>query len=275
MVIDQCRVGQKAADGKPIKKPTTLIASASELLEPFQNLRCLGRHTHATTWGHGPVLSKAQKWTWQFAERIVEGITRLRRRLRQTAYPAVASGPQDPPQNQPEDWIKCPACRGNMAETRREHTRIPNECKWPLVEPEPEWTCPGCARSPPRPRGHEDHTDRPGECRWASAGYRGRARQGKHPREARRQAAASSVDGVPGPQLNPATNPPPPGNPLHRVLRRLFPLLTLGRICHATVATTKNPEQVVQAEAVMDSRRRRLLPTRNPDQEEDPTDTKD
>ena len=67
VVIDQCRVAQKAPDGKPIKKPTTLIASASELLEPFQNLRCHGRHTHATTWGHGPVLSKAQKWTWQFA----------------------------------------------------------------------------------------------------------------------------------------------------------------------------------------------------------------
>ena len=35
VVIDQCRVAQKAPDGKPIKKPTTLIASASELLEPF------------------------------------------------------------------------------------------------------------------------------------------------------------------------------------------------------------------------------------------------
>ena len=98
VVIDQCRVGQKAPDGKYIKKPTTLIASAPELLQPFQNLRCLGRHQHATTWGHGPVLSKAQKWTWQFAERIVEGIVRLRQRLRKMAYPAVASGPQDPPQ---------------------------------------------------------------------------------------------------------------------------------------------------------------------------------
>ena len=68
---------------------------------------------------------------------------------------------------------------------------------------------------------------------------------------------------------------PVPGSPLHRLLRRLFPLLTLARTCHATVATTKNPEQVVQAEAVMDSRRRRPLPTRNPDREEDPTDSRD
>ena len=105
----------KAPDGKPIKKPTTLIASASELLEPFQNLRCLGRHTHATTWGHGPVLSKAQTWIWQVAERIVEGNARLRRRLRHLAYPAAASGPEDPPQESTEDWSKCPACRGNMA----------------------------------------------------------------------------------------------------------------------------------------------------------------
>ena len=35
------------------------------------------------------------------------------------------------------------------------------------------------------------------------------------------------------------------------------------------MATTKNPEQVVQAEAVMDSRHRHRLLTQSPDLEED------
>ena len=64
---------------------------------------------------------------------------------------------------------------------------------------------------------------------------------------------------------------PFPGSPLHRLLRRLFPLLTLARTCHVTVAVTKNPEQVVQAEAAMDGRHRHRRPIRNPDREEDLT----
>ena len=59
------------------------------------------------------------------------------------------------------------------------------------------------------------------------------------------------------------------GSPLHRLLRRLFPLLTLARTCHATVAATKNPEQAARAEAAMDSRHRHRLPIQSPDQEED------
>ena len=67
---------------------------------------------------------------------------------------------------------------------------------------------------------------------------------------------------------------PFPGSPLHRLLRRLFPLLTLARTCHATVAATKNPEQAARAEAAMDSRHRHRLPTQSPDLEEDLTGTK-
>ena len=68
---------------------------------------------------------------------------------------------------------------------------------------------------------------------------------------------------------------PFPGSPLHRLLRRLFPLLDLVRTGHLPVATTKNPEQEAQAAAVTDSRRRPLLPTQSPGQDEDLTDSKE
>ena len=64
------------------------------------------------------------------------------------------------------------------------------------------------------------------------------------------------------------------GSPLHRLLRRLFPLLTLARTCHATVAATKNPEQAARAEAAMDSRHRHRPLTQSPDLEEDLIGTK-
>jgi hypothetical protein len=42
-VIDQCRLGVNGENNFPVKKPTSTIASAVELVEPFDNLRCEGR----------------------------------------------------------------------------------------------------------------------------------------------------------------------------------------------------------------------------------------
>ena len=96
-----------------------------------------------------------------------------------------------------------------MARGRREHTREQGVCKYPFDEPEQEWTCPGCSRTPPRPRGHEDHTDILGECRSADTSYRMRGatakRGNQHPREGRVRASSSSVADLPGSELNPGT----------------------------------------------------------------------
>ena len=80
VIIDQCRVGQKGPTGLPAKKPTMLMASSEELLQPFNNLRCTGNREHDVCWGSSH-LHHLQKWTWNFAERIVEGIVRLKARL--------------------------------------------------------------------------------------------------------------------------------------------------------------------------------------------------
>ena len=94
-----------------------------------------------------------------------------------------------------------------MARTRREHSRIRGECKYPDVTPEQEWTCPGCARDPPRPKGHASHTEEEG-CRWHNvrarmAMSRNRAaRSGMHPREARIPESESSTADLPGPDIN-------------------------------------------------------------------------
>ena len=78
-ILDQCMVGQ--AIENPTKKPTEVVASSPELLEPFEDLRCDKSHAHASTWGRGKALQDLQRWTWDFAGRLVEGIIRLKRRL--------------------------------------------------------------------------------------------------------------------------------------------------------------------------------------------------
>ena len=322
--IDQCMVGLVNQRGERIRKPTVLVASHPALLEPFAGLRCSGRHLHGETWGSG--LRHLQAWTWNFAERIVEGIVRLKMQLKHdelgllqhsedvsptpgdgggalvgrpvfsrsnamlhadvpgtgdrrgalvgrpvfsrsnamqhtdvtslqargaldgrpvssrsnamwhtsaeqltAAYPSVGIGPADdaagaeaeeiPATGAAGDspqWMRCPGCRARMARGRREHNREEGVCKYPFDRPEPEWKCPGCSRSPPRPRGHEDHTDRLGECRWADASYRFRGatsgREGRHPREGRVRASSSSVADLPGSELNPGTRREP-GHP--------------------------------------------------------------
>eukprot|EP00971_Amphidinium_carterae_P238917 4742572-Amphidinium_carterae.1 len=53
-----------------------------------------------------------------------------------------------------------------------------------------EWTCPACILR--KPRGHPDHTEEAGECRWFNAPYR-RARGHYQPRAARPRAARDST----------------------------------------------------------------------------------
>ena len=211
-VVDQCALGAKGPNGLPVKKPTMLITNAPEIYQMFAELRCNGKHQHDQTWGAG-TLSQLQVWPWMFAERLIEGIVRLKKRIRKaSAYPETGSGPQGPDQPKAEfQWNKCPGCKGRMARTRREHTRILGECRYDDVIPEMEWTCPGCSRNPARLRGHQDHTEVPGDCRWAITGTRlvtGRAR-GSHPREAPVRASQDANNDIPGPDLNPITNTDP------------------------------------------------------------------
>ena len=126
-------------------------------------------------------------------------------------FPEIATDTADPTEPASSSdrpwWYKCRGCIGNMARTRREHSRIRGECKYPDVTPEQEWTCPGCVRDPPRPRGHASHTESDG-CRWQNVPARmsmqrnRAARSGMHPREARIPESASASADVPGPDLN-------------------------------------------------------------------------
>ena len=140
----------------------------------FANLRCKGNHRHEDNWGKSKQLQELQVWPWQLAERLIAGIQALLQDLkRQNTYPELGTGPGDPDQEDPpEPWLKCPGCKGRMARARREHTRVRGECKYPDFTPEADWQCPGCKRRPPTPRGHESHTEVPGQCRWATASSR-------------------------------------------------------------------------------------------------------
>ena len=216
-VFDQCRLGLKSKRGTPVKKPTVGICNAEELAEPFMNLRCnCPPNAHDETWGAPGGINALQVWTWRFAERIVKGAINLKQRLRKRRtyhYPEVATDTAEgavAEEEGTEPWRKCPGCLHRMASTRREHIRVPGICKFPHVEDEENWKCPACSRNPPRKRGHQDHTDIPGECRWAPVPHRqGGPRQGQHPRAARVPASQSSSSGVRGPDIHPATNTPP------------------------------------------------------------------
>ena len=139
------------------------------------------------------------------------------------AYPSVGTGPGDPEDSSVgggaggsrksrPPWHDCPGCKNNVASTRREHNRVPGVCRYPHVTPEPEWTCPGCARVPPRPRLHADHTYEQGKCRWFDKGVRAPHTRNRdvHPREPRIRASADPTAGEAGSTVSPSTNTPPP-----------------------------------------------------------------
>ena len=101
VVFDQCRTNLRMV-GALVKKATLLIANADELLEPFQNLRCTGRHDNAPTCGQGGALAQAQVWTWQFAEHIVDAIVKLKSKLKKLVKL---------PQQQLRGWQEQPSFR--------------------------------------------------------------------------------------------------------------------------------------------------------------------
>ena len=150
------------------------------------------------------MLQKLQLWSWNFAERVVEGIVRLKGRLRRVhaqAFPTVGTGPDDAPAAR-RPRTGCPGCDNNMAKNRREHNRIEGQCRFPADTPEPEWSCPGCKHG--RPRAHHTHTDVPGECRWAVIPLRRsstRTRRQQHPRETRQPATADPTANLQGNEL--------------------------------------------------------------------------
>ena len=226
-VFDQCRCGQKGANNLPVKKPTVAFASTHLLTHAFQNLRCKGDHKHDTTWGVGT--RKLQVWPWGLAERVVQGITLLLQAVQ--TYPSMASGPgesehpeargsRDPapppaaPATPKRKFPNCPGCVGKHSRYDPRHTRIPGQCAIPPGDVAP-WTCPGCTRNPPRPRGHSEHTQVPGECRWfdephKAMGERRTGQREQFPREPRRPAAHDPNAGLPGSALNPDTEGMPP-----------------------------------------------------------------
>ena len=107
VVFDQCRVGLKTKEGLPAMKPTVLVSNSEILLEPFQNLRCNRKHEH----GHlvGGRAAAAQVWTWDLANRLVEGIVRLKRHLAKQCFeeanPSTGSGPGDEPKAIPKGLL--------------------------------------------------------------------------------------------------------------------------------------------------------------------------
>ena len=233
VVFDQCRCGQRKG-GLLVKKPTIAMASSPCLTAPFENLRCRGDHQHAETWGQGT--EHLQVWPWGLAERVVQGIIYLiQATFASQSYPEIGTEPDPPaesshpeargsregapgsadtPMSNRERFPNCPGCRANRSRTDARHTRVPGECAIPPGEIHP-YTCPGCTRVPPRPRGHQDHTQRPGECRWFDASHRiinerRTGQQGSHPREPRIPASQDPNAGLPGSALNPGSEGMPP-----------------------------------------------------------------
>ena len=135
------------------------------------------------------------QWTWTFAVAVIEGLEAHR-----YCYPSVGTGPGDESEaadaEDSEPWRKCDGCRGRKRATDPLHSRIPGECKYPLVEPV-SWDCVGCAAN--RPRWHSSHSYKPEECKWAVAQTRsGTKRKGRHPRDGRKKASAEPTAGLPG-----------------------------------------------------------------------------
>ena len=80
VVFDQCQLGLRDRKGGILRKATELVGNCPEVLRQFWGLRCPGRHQHVHIEGHNS--QDAQIWPWRMAERIVQGIMDLRRRLR-------------------------------------------------------------------------------------------------------------------------------------------------------------------------------------------------
>ena len=141
--------------------------------------------------------------SWPFAERVVQGIVNLKKRVRQNVGRLAYANYKG--------VFPCLGCDSGLPMGRAEHNRVAGECKFHDIDPdliERKWTCPGCTRVNadgkirPRPRGHKDHTNDPTNCRmpWTEEQKFSRRVRGpgiQHPREGR-QRAAEDPDGNAG-----------------------------------------------------------------------------
>ena len=181
--VHMCMVGLRSTRNIPLKKPSELWASDEQLLWRFRPKVCDGSHDHDTI--EGGESKPSQVWTWTFARILADGIEDL---IRYRVHFAIADGsfpvagrPGLPPSvsvdqvdpNHPFHKWKCRACRNGIEKTNPRHTRVPDECKWPLVE-EQRWSCPGCRTR--QKSASDQHTFQPGDCRYADPALRGRSR---------------------------------------------------------------------------------------------------
>ena len=164
-VYDRCRCGLKvSAPGLGqlfIKKPTSVTASDPELIKPFQDLRCNGRHRHLDTKeANSKLLSQAQVWTWDEANRFTFGIQLLKRAHTKamrfkgvtTFSGPTASGVFDPSSvakaqpcpsgydaqsadksAPPQEQCKCIGCNKKRWKFDYTHNRIIGECRFPYL----------------------------------------------------------------------------------------------------------------------------------------------
>eukprot|EP00974_Lingulodinium_polyedra_P115676 11156275-Lingulodinium_polyedra.AAC.1 len=112
--------------------------------------------TPAQFWTNSPDLASAegadtlrvQSYTRAFVSRIVLGCpSAIHKGLRPQPYLAYPVNARDRPRPD-ADWQKCFGSCGRAHKTDERHTRVPGECRWPLVE-SVRWQCPGCkARVP-------------------------------------------------------------------------------------------------------------------------------
>ena len=166
VVFHQCRVKQYV-NGLLCRKATELVASAIELLKPFEGLVCQGDHPHASLVGGQAV--KAQKWSHNMCERIAHGIEKLAKKAKLRAYPTVGTSAEPPdPSAEPaaedesgELWRKCKGCRWRRPKDDPSHSRERGICKHPDIAPH-KFECPGCVAH--RPRNNSSHTFGP-DCR--------------------------------------------------------------------------------------------------------------
>eukprot|EP00974_Lingulodinium_polyedra_P043109 4138852-Lingulodinium_polyedra.AAC.1 len=73
-------------------------------------------------------------YIWQFAACVAHGCQlaskRSKKGLLYLAYPVAERDRPDPD----ADWRKCFGCLGRADKTDPRHSRVPGECKWPLIE---------------------------------------------------------------------------------------------------------------------------------------------
>ena len=178
VVFDQCQVGQTLC-GKPVKKPTELVASHELLLHRFANHICKNQHEHFQLLGGQA--RHAQVWPRKMCEMLAASIYDLICHESQNrSYPTVSTATEENPtgEEQPH-WRKCKGCLWRLHKHSPQHTRVAGECKHSEVETI-EFDCPACRTD--KHRSHPLHTLGPG-CRHAVTSSRSSSAKPRSVRE--------------------------------------------------------------------------------------------